>query len=84
MLQGCRERHGSYAIDDHRMIILGGCDDDDNVLSSGFIYDARTKQSTPLPNDMPEARYGFCAVANEHYMYVIGGRKNADEYIGSR
>ena len=55
------------------MIILGGKDDDGNVLSSGFIYDARTEHSTPLPNDMPAARYLFCAVSNKRYMYVIGG-----------
>ena len=65
MPQGGRRGHRCCEIDDHRMIILGGQDDDYNALSSGFIYDARTKQSTPLPNDMPEARYGFSAVANK-------------------
>ena len=80
MPQGVRSDHGCCEIDEHRMIILGGRDDDDddadcgNVLPSGFIYDERTEQSTPLPNDMPAARYLFSAVANERYMYVIGGR----------
>ena len=49
---GVREGHGCCEIDDHRMIILGGKDADGNVLSSNFIYDARSKQSTPLPNDV--------------------------------
>ena len=74
MIQGGRWGHGCCEIDEHRMIILGGLDDGGNFLSSGFIYDERTKQSTTLPNDMPSARYCFSAVANERYMYVIGGR----------
>ena len=72
MLQGGRDRHGGCEIDEHRMKILGGKDDYD-VLSSGFIFDARTKQSTSLPNDMPEARCSFVAVANNRFMYIIGG-----------
>ena len=74
MPQGARDSLGGCEIDDHRMIILGGLDDDDNALSSGFIYDARSEHSTPLPNDIPAPRYGFIAVANERYVYVIGGR----------
>ena len=74
MPQGARSDHGCCEIDQHRMLILGGKDDGGNVLSIGFIYDARTKQSTPLPSNMPEARYRFSAVANKRYMYVIGGR----------
>ena len=59
------------------MIILGGEDDDDDVLSSGFIYDAKTKQSTPLPNDLPTALAYLSAVTNKRYLYVIGGRDAA-------
>ena len=74
MKQYARMDRGCCEIDEHRMIMLGGEDDNDgNALSSGFIYDARTKQSMPLHNDMPEARYGFSAVANKRYIYVIGG-----------
>ena len=83
MLQGARWRHGCCVIDDQRMIILGGVDEDDNVLSSGFIYDAKAKQSSPLPNDIPAARYGFCAVANERYMYVIGGLDADDNAVNT-
>ena len=72
MIQGARENHGCCEIDDHRMIILGGYDGR-NILSSSFIYDERTKQSTPLPNNIPNALCGFSAVANERYLYVIGG-----------
>ncbi len=79
MPHGARTDHGCCKIDEHRMIILGGLSGR-YVLSSGFIYDARTKQSTPLPNNMPEARYGFCAVANKRFMYVIGGR-DADRRV---
>eukprot|EP00816_Leptocylindrus_hargravesii_P013054 CAMPEP_0196804752 /NCGR_PEP_ID=MMETSP1362-20130617/4414_1 /TAXON_ID=163516 /ORGANISM="Leptocylindrus danicus, Strain CCMP1856" /LENGTH=73 /DNA_ID=CAMNT_0042177235 /DNA_START=188 /DNA_END=406 /DNA_ORIENTATION=+ len=53
MILDGRFHHGSAKIDDHRIIIVGGQDADGNDLSSGFIYDARTQQSTPLPNDMP-------------------------------
>ena len=76
MPQGASARcgHGCCEIDEHRMIILGGLGVTNNVLSSGFIYDAKAKQSTPLPNRMPTARYGFSVVSNEDYMYIIGGR----------
>ena len=59
-----REAYGSAKIDEHRMIIVGGFsedgdavgDDDDDLpdrtyLSSAYIYDVRTEQSTPLRND---------------------------------
>ena len=61
-------------IDEHRMIIVGGRDADGNALSSGYIYDVRTQQSTRLLNDMPEALSNCCVVANEKFVYVIGGR----------
>ena len=67
MIQSARDSHGCCEIDEHRMIILGGCDDDDNALSSVFVYDERTKRSTPLPNEMPAARSEISAVANERY-----------------
>merc|ERR1712071_26519 len=73
MLQVVRTGHGCCEIDEHRMIILGGLGDG-NVLSSGFVYDARTKQSTPLPNDIPTALAYLSAVANDRYAFVIGGR----------
>jgi len=60
-------------IDEHRTIIVGGMDADRNKLSSGFIYDVRTQQSTPLRNDMPAALYGCCVVAIDAYVFVIGG-----------
>ena len=83
MLQGSREGHGCCEIDEHRMIILGGRDDYNNVLSSGIISDARTKQSTPLPNDMATALYWFCAVSNKQYMYVIGGMYTDDGAVNT-
>ena len=73
MLQGAICDHGVCEIDEHGMIIVGGLDNSNKVLSSGYIYDARTKQSTLLPNDIPALRYGFSAVVNERFMYVIGG-----------
>eukprot|EP00816_Leptocylindrus_hargravesii_P002373 CAMPEP_0196802000 /NCGR_PEP_ID=MMETSP1362-20130617/1741_1 /TAXON_ID=163516 /ORGANISM="Leptocylindrus danicus, Strain CCMP1856" /LENGTH=270 /DNA_ID=CAMNT_0042173197 /DNA_START=30 /DNA_END=839 /DNA_ORIENTATION=+ len=73
MILGSRCGHGSASIDEHRIIIVGGRDAGGNVLSSGFIYDARTQQSTPLPNDMPAALTGCRVVANDEYVYVIGG-----------
>ena len=81
-MQGERYSYVCCEIDEHRMIILGGWDDG-NELSSGFIYDARTKQSTPLPNDMPAARYGFSAIANKRYMYVIGGGSDVNEVVNT-
>ena len=83
ILQGARYGHGCCEIDGHRMIILGGCDEDFIFLSSGFIYEARSEHSTPLPNDMPEALHVLCAVANERYMYVIGGRSAVNGVVNT-
>jgi len=59
---------------------VGGMDTGGNTLSSGYIYDVRTQQSTRLLNDMPEALYSCCVVAKEEFVYVIGGR---DDYAYS-
>ena len=83
MPPGVRRGHGCCEIDEHRMIILGGEDDYCDVLSSGFIYDARSKHSSPLPNDIPTALYVFSAVANDQYMYVIGGRADDDTTVNT-
>ena len=73
MIHGGREGHGCCVIDEHCMIILGGEGGWRSLLPSGIIYDATSEHSTPLPNEMPAARYGFSAVANERYIFVIGG-----------
>ena len=53
------------------MIIMGGKDADLNYLSTGAIYDARTKLWAILPNDRP-ATLAYCrATANEKYIFVI-------------
>merc|ERR1712226_1750245 len=54
-----------------------------NVLSSGFIYNVRTQQSTPLTNDMPAALVGCCVVVNDEFVYVIGGRDANDDYVNT-
>jgi len=58
------------------MIILGGMDEDRNILSSAYIYDVRTQQSTPLLNDMPAACANCSVVANDEFVYVLGGYGN--------
>jgi len=73
MILDGRDGYGWAKIDQHRMIIVGGLDTGGNTLSSGYIYDVRTQQSTPLPNDMPVALSGCSVVANEEFVYVIGG-----------
>eukprot|EP00814_Leptocylindrus_danicus_P002745 CAMPEP_0116025380 /NCGR_PEP_ID=MMETSP0321-20121206/13001_1 /TAXON_ID=163516 /ORGANISM="Leptocylindrus danicus var. danicus, Strain B650" /LENGTH=101 /DNA_ID=CAMNT_0003497537 /DNA_START=1 /DNA_END=302 /DNA_ORIENTATION=+ len=78
---GGRSDHGWAKIDEHRMIIVGGVDagrNTRNTLSSCFIYNVRTQQSTPLSNDMPEARMGCSVVANDEHIYVIGGYDDND------
>lgn len=73
MPQCARSGHACCAIDDHRMIIVGGYDATGKRLANGVIYNARTERWKPLPNDMPSALYGSTAVATARYMYVIGG-----------
>ena len=65
--------HVCSVIHDHRMVIAGGEDADENILSRGMIYISRTQFWRQLPNDMPAARSYGSAVANTEYMYVIGG-----------
>eukprot|EP00816_Leptocylindrus_hargravesii_P012250 CAMPEP_0196806712 /NCGR_PEP_ID=MMETSP1362-20130617/6629_1 /TAXON_ID=163516 /ORGANISM="Leptocylindrus danicus, Strain CCMP1856" /LENGTH=128 /DNA_ID=CAMNT_0042180315 /DNA_START=23 /DNA_END=405 /DNA_ORIENTATION=+ len=81
MVLGGRRQHGSAKIDEHRMIIVGGLDADDNELSSCFIYDVRTQQSTPLRHDMPAALTGCCVVANDEYAYVLGGYSSRSDAV---
>ena len=76
MIHDGRCCHGYAKIDEHRMIILGGMDEDRNILSSAYIYDVRTQQSTPLLNDMPAACANCSVVANDEFVYVIGGYGN--------
>jgi len=73
MILDGRKGYGWAKIDEHRMIIVGGLDTGGNTLSSGYIYDVRTQQSTRLLNDMPAALSHCCVVANEEFVYVIGG-----------
>ena len=75
MPQGGRHDHGCCKIDDHCMIIMGGINTD-GTLSSGMIYDARTKLWTPLLNDMPETLRNFGIAGNDKYVCVIGGMTN--------
>jgi len=84
MIHGGRYNHGSAKIDQYRMIIVGGEDAHaGNYLSSGYIYDVRTQQSTPLPNDMPEALTDCCVVANDANVYVIGGKDNSGDAVNT-
>mmetsp|Transcript_23954 Transcript_23954/g.36913 ORF Transcript_23954/g.36913 Transcript_23954/m.36913 type:complete len:370 (+) Transcript_23954:127-1236(+) len=77
VVQGSRYDYACTAIDEHRMVIIGGVDIDGFLLSNGAIYDSRTEHShawTPLPNDMPTALFDCRAVATETCVLVIGGR----------
>merc|ERR1719329_160064 len=80
---GGRYWHGMAKIDEHRMIIVGGVDADYNTLSSCFIYDVRTQQSTPLHNDMPAALEVCRVVANDGYVYVIGGHDGNGDVVNT-
>ena len=83
MILDGRYGHGSAKIDEHRMIIVGGIDEDGNTLSSGYIYDVRTQQSTRLLNDMPVTLYRCYVVANKEFVYVIGGRDDSRDSVNT-
>jgi len=78
------ERTVAVVIDDNRFVFLGlGGWNGSQMLSSGEMYDRRTKNWMNLPNDIPDGGRHSCATASiDNKVYVVGGRGGRDGRYG--
>ncbi|CAB4028077.1 kelch 40 [Paramuricea clavata] len=65
-----------------QVVVLGGCDKDDEALNDVFMYDSKTGENTVLPS-MLEKRRGCCAVVTRNTIVVMGGVNDAHGYLDS-
>ena len=65
-----------------QVVVLGGCDKDNEVLNDVFMYDIKTGKITVLPS-MLEKRYGCCAVITGDTIVVMGGWSEEGEDLNS-
>jgi len=61
------------AIDNDRILVVGGFSSGGGVLSSGEIYDTIENSWTPVSSNMPTRRAGCSGVLIEGKVYIIGG-----------
>ena len=62
------------------VVVLGGCDKNDQVLNDVFMYNSKTGKTTALPS-MLEKRYDCCAVITGNTIVVMGGENEEGEYL---
>jgi hypothetical protein len=60
-----------------QVVVLGGHDNDGEVLNDVFMYDCNTGKITALPS-MLEKRYNCCAVITGNTIVVMGGENDED------
>ncbi len=65
-----------------QIVVLGGRDDDDEVLNDVFMYDSKTGKTKALPS-MLEKRYECSAVITGDRIAVMGGANENDETLSS-
>jgi N-acetylneuraminic acid mutarotase len=66
----------------NKVIVLGGRNERNNVLSDVFMYDCNTGKTTPLPS-LLEKRYQCCAVITGNTIVVMGGKNEKEEILNS-
>jgi archaellum component FlaC len=64
------------------VVVLGGCDKNDQTLNDVFMYNSKTGKNTALPS-MLERRNGCCAVITGNIIVVMGGESEKREYLSS-
>ena len=65
-----------------QVVVLGGHDKDDKILSDVFMYNIKTDKITVLPS-MLEKRWGCCAVITGDTIVVMGGVNEEGEDLNS-
>ena len=64
------------------MVVLGGCDEDRQVLNDVFMYDCKTGKTTTLPS-MLERRCKCCAIITGNTIVVMGGENEKEDSLRS-
>ena len=65
-----------------QVVVLGGCDQNGQVLNDVFMYDCKTGKITALPS-MLEKRCQCCAVITGNTIVVMGGMDKKDKSLNS-
>ena len=65
-----------------QVVVLGGRDEEDQVLNDVFMYDCKAGSTKALP-PMLEKRYGCCAVITGDTIVVMGGENENDKTLKS-
>ena len=65
-----------------QVVVLGGCDENDDVLNDVFMYDCKTGKTTAMPS-MLKKRYRCCAVIAGDTIVVMGGANEKHEELSS-
>ena len=74
--------HMATTVCDDNVFILGGIDNEGNVLNTAIMYNVTTGVSTPLPN-MTTRRYGCTAVTIGKNIIVMGGVVETGAHLNS-
>ena len=65
-----------------KVVVIGGRDKDDKVLSDVLMYDSKTGESNVLPS-MLHKRRGCSAIITGNVIVVMGGWNKKDKYLSS-
>ena len=65
-----------------KVVVIGGADKDNQVLSNALMYDSKTGESNVLPS-MLHKRRGCSAIITGNVIVVMGGWNKKDEYLSS-
>ena len=65
-----------------KVVVIGGSDKDDKVLSDVLMYDSKTGESNVLPS-MLHKRRGCSAIITGNVIVVMGGWNEKDKQLSS-
>ena len=65
-----------------KVVVIGGSDKDDKVLSDVLMYDSKTGESNVLPS-MLHKRHACSAIITGNVIVVMGGWNEKDKHLSS-